>query len=106
MFIKRNQKLINLSKQVQGVTTGGKDLTKKKRIDIKITPNDLKNVKYLEFKNYIKELHNCYLDYLLQWPFLKTILKEIDIEPFNIGRYEKGDHFGVIHSERTLYLKL
>ena len=33
----------NISKQVQGVTTSGVDLTKKKRIDIKITPNDLKN---------------------------------------------------------------
>ena len=91
----------NLSKQVQGITASGRDLTKKKRIDIKITPNDLKNAKYLVFKDYINELNNCYLDYLLQWPFLKTVLKEIDIESFNIGRYEVGDHFGITHSERT-----
>ncbi len=91
----------NISKQIQGVTTGGIDLNKKKRTDIKIIPNDLKEDKFLVFKDYIEELHNCYLDYLAQWPFLRTVLKDIDIEPFNIGKYEPGDHFGVIHSERT-----
>ena len=78
----------NLSKQSQGVTAGGMDLTKKKRIDIKILPNDLKNNKFLVFKDYVKQLHNCYSDYLLQWPFLNKVLKEVDIEPFNMGRYE------------------
>ena len=91
----------NISKQVQGVTTSGVDLTKKKRIDIKITPNDLKNENFSLFNEYIKELHNCYLDYLNQWPFINSFIKEIDIEPFNIGRYEPGGHFGVTHSERT-----
>ena len=89
------------SKQIQGVSERGADLNKKKRIDIKIYPNDLKNEKNLLLKNYIKELHNCYLDYLTQWPFLKGVAKEVHIGPFNMGKYEIGDHFGVTHSERT-----
>lgn len=91
----------NILKQVQGVTSGGVDLSKKKRTDIKITPNNLKEKKYFLFKEYIELLHACYLDYLTQWPFLNTVIKDIDIEPFNIGKYEAGDHFGVTHSERT-----
>ena len=57
--------------------------------------NDLKNNKFLVFKDYVKQLHNCYSDYLLQWPFLNKVLKVVDIEPFNMGRYEVGDHFSV-----------
>ena len=89
------------SKQIQGFSERGADLNKKKRIDIKIYPNDLKNEKNLLLKNYIKELHNCYLDYLTQWPFLKGVAKEVHIGPFNMGKYEIGDHFGITHSERT-----
>ena len=35
----------NSSKQIQGVSERGADLNKKKRIDIKISPNDLKKEK-------------------------------------------------------------
>ena len=52
-------------------------------------------------KDYISELHKCYLDYLEQWPFLKTMASKMDIGPFNIGEYSPGDHFSNLHSERT-----
>ena len=38
---------------------------------------------------------------MVQWPFLSSVVEKVDIEPFNIGRYEPGDHFGITHSERT-----
>ena len=48
----------------------------------------LKNIKYVD-------------KVLLIGPNTNSFIKEIDIEPFNIGRYEPGGHFGVTHSERT-----
>ena len=85
----------------QGMTARGKNLDFKKRIDISVRPNDLKNEKYFLLKDYINELHKCYLDYLEQWPFLKTMAYKMDIGPFNIGEYSSGDHFSNLHSERT-----
>ena len=95
-FFKNNKNL-----QKQGISSVGENLKVKSRIDISVKPNDLKNTKFKIFKQYIDELHKCYLDYQNQWPFLKSMLKDIDIAPFNIGEYSAGDHFAAIHSERT-----
>ena len=95
-FFKNNKNL-----QQQGITSVGKNLKVKSRIDISVKPNDLKNTKFEIFKQYIKEIHKCYLDYQNQWPFLKAMLKDIDIGRFNIGKYSAGDHFSRLHSERT-----
>ena len=91
----------NKNLQKQGVTFIGKNLNVKSRIDISVNPNDLKNKKFAILKRYINELHKCYLDYQNQWPFLKSILKDIGIGRFNIGEYSVGDHFAALHSERT-----
>ena len=92
----------NKNLQKQGVFGGGKaNLKVKSTIDIAINPNDLKNPKYKIFNQYIGELHKCFLEYKNQWPFLKTMIKNIDIPSFNIQKYSKGDHFSHMHSERT-----
>ena len=92
----------NKNLQKQGVFGGGKaNLKVKSTIDIAINPNDLKNPKYKIFNQYIGELHKCFLEYQNQWPFLKTMIKNIDIPSFNIQKYSKGDHFAHMHSERT-----
>jgi hypothetical protein len=92
----------NKNLQKQGVFGGGKaNLKVKSTIDIAINPNDLKNPKYKIFNQYIGELHKCFLEYQNQWPFLKTMIKNIDIPSFNIQKYSKGDHFTHMHSERT-----
>ena len=95
-FFKKNK---NLHKQ--GVTASGKDLKKKSRIDITVSPNDLKKPKFEILKQYVNELYKCFLDYQNQWPFLKSMIKDIDIGEFNIGEYSPGDHFAKLHSERT-----
>lgn len=95
-FFKNNKDL-----QSQGVTSGGKVLEAKSRVDISIKPNDLKKERYKIFNEFIIELYNCYKDYIEQWPFLKSFAQTIDIGSFNIGEYSKGDHFSRIHSERT-----
>ena len=95
-FFENNKKL-----QKQGITAQGKNLKLKKTTDITINPNDLKNPKFKILEKYINELHKCYMDYQKQWPFLKTMLKKIDIPAFNIQKYSRGDHFAHLHSERT-----
>ena len=89
----------NLHKQ--GITASGKNLKVKNRTDITVSPNDLIKPKFKIIKQYVNELHKCFLDYQDQWPFLKSMLKNIDIGEFNIGRYSPGGHFAVHHSERT-----
>jgi len=73
----------------------------KKTTDIRINPNDLEKPKFEIFKQYINELHKCFLNYQNQWPFLKSMIKTVDIPAFNIQKYSSGDHFASLHSERT-----
>ena len=91
----------NKNLQTQGASGAGVNLKIKKTTDIVIKPNDLKDEKFEIFKKYISELHKCYFDYQNQWPFLKTMLKNVNIPSFNIQKYEKGGHFASLHSERT-----
>ena len=55
-----------------------------------------KEEKFVHIKEYIKVLHNCYLDYQEQWPILKDKINTVDIPTFNIQRYNPGDHFSHI----------
>ena len=89
----------DLSKE--GTTTLGKNIKVKKTTDITITPKDLEKPKFEIFKKYFKELHNCYVDYKKQWPFVKSIFSSVDIGVFNIQKYNPGDHFSHLHCERT-----
>tara|TARA_B110000438_G_scaffold137684_1_gene133004 strand:+ start:742 stop:1341 length:600 start_codon:yes stop_codon:yes gene_type:complete len=91
----------NKNLQTQGASGAGVNLQIKKTTDIVVKPNDLKIKKYEIFQKYISELHKCYFDYQNQWPFLKTMLKNVNIPSFNIQKYEQGGHFASLHSERT-----
>ena len=91
----------NKNLQKQGVTAQGKNLNVKKTTDITVRPDDLKKPKFGILKQYINELHKCFLDYQNQWPFLKFMIKTVDIPSFNIQKYSRGDHFASLHSERT-----
>jgi len=95
-FFDENEKL-----QKNGATASGTNYTNKKTTDISINPNDLKNDKYKCFNSYIDELYKCFIDYQLQWPFLKRMIKNVDIGSFNVQKYSKGDHFSQIHTERA-----
>ena len=92
---------LNKILQKPGVSLKGLDPKIKKTTDIKINPHDLEKPEFKILKEYIKELHKCFLDYQNQWPFLKTMLETIDIPAFNIQKYSRGDHFSLLHSERT-----
>ena len=91
----------NEALQNQGLIGGGKDLSVKNSIDITIQPNDLKTEKFRIFNEYMNKLHNCYKDYLVQFPLLKKMIKNIHIGQFNLQKYNKDGHFSGVHSERT-----
>ena len=95
-FFENNKEL-----QIQGITSYSKDLKAKKTTDIPVNPHDLKNPKFEVLKQYMDELYKCFIDYQNQWPFLKSVIKVVDVPGFNIQKYSRGDHFALLHSERT-----
>ncbi len=91
----------NKLKQTQGGTSEGIDLNIKDRQDIAINPKDVKDPKNKILRRYFQNLFDCYKDYNLQWPFLASIVNNLEIGSFNIGKYKPGQHFQKIHCERT-----
>ena len=84
-----------------GETGLGVDTSVKKTTDLPIKPSDLKNIKFKHINNYINELYKCFIHYQDQWPFVKKIVKDLNIGMFNIQKYSPGDHFSRIHTERN-----
>ena len=91
----------NIAKQQIGVTKGGSNLSVKDRMDIAIAPNELDLPGNEVFKLYINSLFTCYKDYLVQWPFLAEIAQNLEMGSFNLGRYQRGQHFQKMHTERA-----
>lgn len=84
-----------------GATQYGINGSRKNSTDLVIFPNDLGRPTHAVFREYLHELHQCYLDYLDQWKFLYDVQKDVDIGPFIIQKYGVGGHFAVVHSERA-----
>ena len=92
----------NKSMQRIGITTTGYDPKLKKTTDMVIQPSDLKNKKYSLFNSYFNLLKDCFLDYRNQYPFLNhKFFNRTHIGNFNVQKYNSGDHFSQLHSERT-----
>ena len=91
----------NVAAQKAGVTGLGRDLSAKDRIDISIAPNQLELPGNEVFKTYVNSLFACYKDYLAQWPFLEQIGQNLEMGKFNLGRYQRGQHFQKMHAERS-----
>jgi len=91
----------NHMKHKKGVAGGGLNPDVKKSTDISILPYEVNLSENLILKKYIELLFNCHKDYLLQWPFLASFAKKLEIGSFNIQRYQAGDHFQQIHTERS-----
>ena len=91
----------NTNKQKKGRTDGGLNENIKKCVDISILPNEINLPKNQIFNAYLEALFACHKDYLLQWPFLTSFANKVEIGSFNIQRYQAGEHFQQIHSERT-----
>ena len=91
----------NKKKQKQGVTIGGKNIDTKNSIDITMSPKEIELSGNEVFKEYFNELFSCHRDYNTQWPFLMTFAKNLQIGHFNLQRYQNGQHFQLLHTERS-----
>ena len=90
----------NKIKQSKGSTGIGQDLEMKNSTDISMTINEIKLPGNEVFGSYFNELFSCYEDYCAQWPFLKILAKELQVGTFNLQRYQSGQHFQKVHTER------
>ena len=91
----------NVSKQKVGETNTGVNSEIKDRTDITISPKLFANDPSSIFHIYFNSLAACLKDYGEQWPFIKQSIESFDIRSFNLGKYEKGQHFGLMHCERS-----
>ena len=92
----------NKSMQRVGITALGYDPKIKQTTDMVIQPSDLKNKKYSLFNSYFNLLKDCFLDYRNQYPFLNhKFFNRTHIGNFNVQKYNSGDHFSQLHSERV-----
>jgi prolyl 4-hydroxylase len=92
---------LNQEKQVKGVTVGGINLDTKNSIDIGMMPNEINLPGNEAIQNYFQSLFSCYKDYALQWPFLDTFAQNLEVGTFNLQRYQSGQHFNKMHTERS-----
>jgi prolyl 4-hydroxylase len=92
---------LNKNKQKKGVTVAGKNLDDKNSTDIRITPKDMKLPGNEIFEGYFHNLYSCYQDYATEWPFLTTFAENLQISSFNLQRYQSGQHFQKLHTERS-----
>ena len=90
----------NKNKQKKGVTLSGQNLNIKNSTDIHINPKDIKLIGNEVFEKYLHNLFSCYKEYLSEWPFLMTFAENLQISSFNLQRYQSGQHFQKLHTER------
>ena len=92
----------NKSMHKVGITALGYDPKIKQTTDMTITPSNLKSQKFSLFHSYFNLLKDCFLDYRNQYPFLNhKFFNRTHIGNFNVQKYNSGDHFSSLHSERT-----
>ena len=96
IFFENNKEL-----QKHGRVAGGVDTKIKKTTDITIYPYQLKDEKFSIFNEYFNLLKQCYEIYKETYPFLKTFANQMTVGSFNLQKYNAGDHFARLHSERT-----
>ena len=91
----------NKNQQKKGETGDGRNLETKDSTDIKIKPQNIKLPGNEVFEKYLHNLFCCYQDYVTEWPFLDTFIEKLQIGSFNLQRYQSGQHFQKVHTERS-----
>ena len=91
---------LNIPKQRKGISTKGLNLDKKNTIDITINPKEITLPGNEVFRDYFNQLFECFKNYVKEWAFLDKISPKLEIGSFNLQRYQTGQHFKEIHTER------
>jgi prolyl 4-hydroxylase len=91
----------NKNKQKKGATVSGENTDIKNSVDINMSPKEIKLPGNEVFEEYFNNLFSCYKDYTTQWPFLMGFAENLEIADFNLQRYQTGQHFQSLHTERS-----
>ena len=91
---------LNTLKQKRGVIGSGINTDIKDSVDIMIKPKEINLPGNEAFKAYFDQLFECYKNYVDEWTFLEEISERLEIGSFNLQRYQPGQHFKKIHTER------
>lgn len=91
----------NKHHQTKGMSGRAVNPENKNSIDITMSPTELLLPENKHFLAYFDALHQCYQDYRVQWPFLEVFAEELHIGRFNLQRYQVGQHFQKVHTERS-----
>jgi len=91
---------LNIPKQRKGTAGSRINTDIKDTTDISIEPKDLLLPGNEIFNDYFNLLFECHKDYISQWPFLNSVNSLYEIGNFNVQKYNQGQHFKKIHSER------
>ncbi len=86
-----------------GRSARGLDTTVKHSTDLTVLPKDLDKPEFAAVKAHLRHLEACIGDYGVQWPHFGAMLKQVDVGPFTLQRYEPGGHFQHIHAERMSF---
>tara|TARA_B100001250_G_C19758552_1_gene771330 strand:- start:897 stop:1502 length:606 start_codon:yes stop_codon:yes gene_type:complete len=92
---------LNKTRQKKGISAQGHNIEAKDSVDIVIRPNEIPLHGNEIFQTYFEKLFECHHDYISQWPFIKNISQKYEIGSFNLQRYQPGQHFKKIHTERS-----
>ena len=92
---------LHREKHKKGVTGSGFNPDNKNSVDIAVSPKEINLVGNEMLKEYFFSLFACHKDYLVQWPFFEGIGGNLEIGRFNLQRYQSGQHFQKIHTERS-----
>ena len=92
---------LNFSRQSKGKTGNRVNSNIKDSMDITIKPNEINLPGNEVFRIYFEKLFECYKDYVHEWPFLKELAQRLEIGSFNLQRYNPGQHFKKVHTERS-----
>tara|TARA_R110000796_G_scaffold172442_3_gene289483 strand:+ start:78 stop:1121 length:1044 start_codon:yes stop_codon:yes gene_type:complete len=90
----------NKKRQQKGLTGKGENIDLKDSIDITVLPKEIKLPGNEVFEEYFNNLFSFYQDYTTQWPFLTDFAGKLQIGEFNLQRYQSGQHFQALHTER------
>jgi len=90
----------NAALQKPGHSNSGLNRDVKRSTDIPIMLTDLAKPDHAPLREYLGELEASLQDYGRQWPHLAQMLPSAEMGPFNMQRYQKGEHFQACHNER------
>ena len=88
-------------KQRKGSVSSGVLFDYKNSTDMSVSPNEISLPGNEVFEKYFNNLFDCHKDYVTQWPFFEEIAKNLEIGNFNLQRYQSGEHFQKLHTERS-----